>query len=182
MPHAGAARPAAFQSLQAQRSQAAAHTQRPPHPRMWHVGKPGCQAVGPGRFGFLAFGQTLVTPCSATDSVAVCKRAKRRATRFATLMALTRTNFTKGLPMKSERKIEPSKPVPMYDTENGVHQVVCFTTLVRFHLLDGTWTPWGVQMRRLMCGQTPVNQLEDGWYELASPGTRIRPTQPVPWN
>lgn len=78
---------------------------------------------------------------------------------------------------KKETKAETFGPIAMFDQEGNEYRVTCSVRSYRQQFLDGTWTEWNVETRRFMCGRTPVNPRDDGWYELAIPGTLIRPPQ-----
>ena len=76
-----------------------------------------------------------------------------------------------------ETKTETIGPLLMYDAAGREYTVRCTVHSYRQRLLDGSWTNWQVSTRMFMCGQAPVNTRDDGWYELAIPGTLIRPRQ-----
>lgn len=80
--------------------------------------------------------------------------------------------------MTTERKTEQQKPVTMYDQAGKAYTVTCSVKFMRVQTLDGAWTDWQQTTKAFMCGAVPVNQLDDGWFELLNPSTRIRPRQP----
>lgn len=78
---------------------------------------------------------------------------------------------------KKELKTETFGPIAMFDKDGNEYAVQARVRSYRQQFNDGTWTPWNVETTQFMCGQTPVNPRDDGWYELAIPGALIRPAQ-----
>jgi myo-inositol-1-phosphate synthase len=76
-----------------------------------------------------------------------------------------------------ETKTETIGPILMYDAAGQEYAVRCTVHSYRQQLQDGRWTNWHVATRMFMCGQTPVDVADDGWYKLPFQGTLIRPRQ-----
>jgi hypothetical protein len=76
--------------------------------------------------------------------------------------------------MDIERKQEEVGPFLMKDEAGKSYQVTCIVKVKR-EPKDGDWGPWIVESRQFKSGRLLVNPLQDGWFEVASKGIRIRP-------
>lgn len=81
----------------------------------------------------------------------------------------------KKLKMRQENKTEIQDPIVMQDDGGSSHRVSCVVSSFRVQMLDDSWSDWQVSSRRFTANGKHVNQLEDGWYEFAMTGQRIRP-------
>lgn len=76
--------------------------------------------------------------------------------------------------MDIERKQEEVGPFSMKDATGKKYQIMCVVKVVRNQTAEG-WGPWTVESRQFKSGRLLVNPLKDGWFEVASKGTLIRP-------
>ena len=76
--------------------------------------------------------------------------------------------------MDIERKQEEVGPFLMKDANGKEYQIMCVVKVMREQAADG-WGPWIVESRQFKSGRLLVNPSKDGWFELASKGTLIRP-------
>ena len=76
--------------------------------------------------------------------------------------------------MAIERKQEEVGPFLMKDATGKEYQIMCVVKVVRSQTVEG-WGPWTVESRQFKSGRLLVNPLKDGWFEVASKGTLIRP-------
>lgn len=78
--------------------------------------------------------------------------------------------------MKTERKKERVGPVLMKDEHGNEHDVYAEVTSQRTQFLEGTWSNWTEESKRFFTRESPVNPPDDqGWWEVAASGVRIRP-------
>ena len=76
--------------------------------------------------------------------------------------------------MEIERKQEEVGPFLMKDATGKEYQIMCLVKVMREPANEG-WGPWIVESRQFKSGRFLVNPVQDGWFEIASKGTRIRP-------
>jgi hypothetical protein len=77
--------------------------------------------------------------------------------------------------MNQQRKTERYGAVPMRDDTGREYPVTSEADFMREQFQDGTWSEWMRTRVRFKIGGEPVNRLDDGWFEIASSRTRIRP-------
>ncbi|OYT92319.1 MAG: hypothetical protein CFE43_08605 [Burkholderiales bacterium PBB3] len=83
----------------------------------------------------------------------------------------------KAAAMDIERKQEEVGPFVMKDATGKTYQIMCVVKVMREQSADSAdgWGPWIVESRQFKSGRLLVNPVKDGWFELASKGTLIRP-------
>ena len=76
--------------------------------------------------------------------------------------------------MEIEHKQEEVGPFLMKDVAGKKYQVTCTVKVMR-ELANEVWGPWIVESRQFKIGRRLVNPVQDGWFEISSNGTRLRP-------
>lgn len=77
--------------------------------------------------------------------------------------------------MDKQKRVERSGPMLMRDERGNEFSVFAEVTLSRQQYLNGSWSEWQEESRRLFTSDSHVNPPEQGWYEHVTTGTRIRP-------
>ncbi len=76
--------------------------------------------------------------------------------------------------MEIERKQEEVGPFLMRDLSGKKYQITC-TVKIKREQDNEVWGPWIVESRQFKVGRKLVNPVQDGWFEIVSSCTRIRP-------
>lgn len=83
--------------------------------------------------------------------------------------------------MRTQRRIDRRGPYVMKDAQGNTYRVYRDVEQMRPELLADGPGPWLDGIGHLSTDRgEPVNELDDGWYEIVTRGTRIRPDQPLP--